>query len=102
MARLWRVRDRATFAAIRRDGVRRRVGPVVITRLDDGSVPPRVAYAIGRPVGNAAERNRLRRRLRALVADAAPTPGTYLVGAGRAAVTASHQELRDLVTEGLS
>ena len=35
--------------------------------------PPRVAFAIGRPVGNAVSRNRLRRRLRELLRGAAGT-----------------------------
>jgi ribonuclease P protein component len=105
MTRLWRVRDRATFAAIRRDGVRRRVGPLSITRLapaDGGSPVPAVAYAIGRPVGPAVARNRLRRQLRAIVAEVAPPAGTYLISAGPAAATTSYQDLRALVAEALS
>lgn len=58
--------------------------------------PPRVAFAIGRSVGNAVERNRLRRRLRAevrarsalLAADTA-----YLVSAGPRACVMSAGEL---------
>lgn len=105
MTRLWRVRDRASFAALRRDGVRRRVGALTITRLPEtagGSPVPAVAFAIGRPVGPAVARNRLRRRLRAVIADAAPAPGTYLVSAGPAAKTLSDQELRALVQRGLA
>ena len=65
---IWRVRDRATFEALA--GARRhRAGPVSLRHLSDGSDdPPRVAYAIGRRFGNAVERNRARRRLRAAVA----------------------------------
>src|SRR5687767_7701189 len=104
MARLWRVRDRASFAALRRDGVRRRVGPLTVTRLapDAGGSPvPAVAFAVGKPVGPAVARNRLRRRLRHLIADVAPPPGTYLVSAGPAAKTLSDQELRNLLQRGL-
>jgi len=102
MARVWRVRDRASFAALRREGERRRAGPLTVTRLADGSTPPRVAYAIGRPVGTAVDRNRLRRRLRAIVAGLDLEPGTYLVGAGPAASTLSDQELRATVTRTLT
>lgn len=99
MTRRWRVRDRATFAALRRDGARRRSGPVIVTRLADGCEPPRVAYAVGRPVGPAVARNRLRRRLRAVVADTPLQPGTYLVAAGPAAATLSDQDLRSAMHE---
>ena len=105
MTRPWRVRDRASFAALRRDGVRRRVGPLTVTRLDPalgGSPVPSVAFAIGRPVGSAVDRNRLRRRLRALVAEMAPPPGTYLLTPEPAAATLSHQELRLLVEAGMA
>jgi ribonuclease P protein component len=105
MARLWRVRDRATFAALRRDGARRRVGPLSVVRLDPergGSPRPAVAFAVGRPVGPAVTRNRLRRRLRAAIAAIDPKPGTYLVSAGPAARTLSDQELRDLVRRGFA
>lgn len=50
---------------------------------DPDASPPHVAYAIGRAVGGAVERNRLRRRLRPIMSDLAPSlpPGWYLVGA---------------------
>jgi ribonuclease P protein component len=60
--------------------------------------PPRVAFAIGRPVGNAVVRNRVRRRLRAVCAANAGdlAPGhCYLVGATSAAADATYGELDD-------
>lgn len=49
--------------------------------LDPEVAPPRVAFAIGRAVGTAVERNRLRRRLRALLASSDLPPGLFLLGA---------------------
>ena len=61
---IWRIRDRATFDALA-TGRRRRRGPISMTFLPgDPSVPPRVAYAVGKRVGPAVVRNRVRRRLR--------------------------------------
>ena len=50
---------------------------------DPAATPPRVAYAVCRAVGNAVERNRVRRRLRALARSHAAelAPGWYLLGA---------------------
>ncbi len=39
-----------------------------------------MAFAIGRAVGPAVVRNQVRRRLRALLSNAALPPGAYLVG----------------------
>jgi ribonuclease P protein component len=105
MARLWRVRDRASFAALRRDGVRRRVAALTIVRLPveaGGSPVPAVAFAIGKGVGPAVARNRARRRIKAIIAELGPAPGTYLVTAGRRALTLSDQDLRAQVAEALA
>jgi ribonuclease P protein component len=61
-----------------------------------------VAYAIGRRVGPAVVRNRLRRRLRAIFAEVAPPPGDYLVAADPAAADLSFSDLKALVTAALS
>jgi ribonuclease P protein component len=98
---IWRVRDRATFEALA--GARRqRAGPVSLRHLSDGSDdPPRVAYAIGRRFGNAVERNRARRRLRAAVAlesgELRPG-GVYLFAADRSVMTLPFPTLRAHVT----
>jgi ribonuclease P protein component len=56
-------------------------------------MPPRVAFAIGRACGPAVQRNRVRRRLRALLHDRELPPGLYLFGARPAAVSRSSSEL---------
>jgi ribonuclease P protein component len=60
-----------------------------------GPGPAAVAYAVGRKVGGAVVRNRLRRRLRALVAaHAGLRPGAaYLVTPDAAAAAMSPPEL---------
>jgi ribonuclease P protein component len=58
--------------------------------------PPRVAYALGRSVGGAVLRNRIRRRLRAAVRDCAGAlePGrAYLFGARPDAASMPYREL---------
>lgn len=68
----------------------------------DGT-PPRVGYAIGKVVGGAVTRNRVRRRLQAAVASVAPElgPGSYLIGAGPLAATASYAELATALVAAL-
>ena len=89
-----RVRDRRTFGALRRDGARQRSGPVTVTALRDPAAGgARVAYAVSRSVGGAVERNRLRRRLRAIVHDTELAPGAYLVAVSPAAAQLSFDEL---------
>ena len=102
MAVVWRVRDRATFASLRREGRRSRRGPLTVTYLPaEPGTPPRVAYAIGTTVGSAVARNRLRRRLRALVATAELAPGAYLIGAGPAASLLDEAGLRRVLSEAV-
>jgi RNase P protein component len=52
-----------------------------------------VAYALGRAIGPAVVRNRLRRRLQALLAGSSLPPGLYLIGAQSIAVQRSQSEL---------
>lgn len=70
----------------------------VTTTTDPG--PPAVGLVVSRAVGNAVTRNRVKRRLRALVAarlDTVPAGSLLVVRAQPAAATASSAELgRDL------
>ena len=58
--------------------------------------PPRVAYAVGRSVGNAVVRNRVRRKLRAATrenVDLLEDGSAYLVRARTGAATSPTSEL---------
>jgi ribonuclease P protein component len=93
-----RVGDRATFDALRRRGRRARSGPVTVVHVP-GSYEVRVAYAVGRKVGPAVVRNRIRRRLRAAVRDLDASSGglatgAYLVSVGSEAAGRTYRELR--------
>ncbi len=81
------VRTRAEFAALSRTRRRGRSGPVWVAHVavpTPGGAEPQVAYAVGRSVGTAVVRNRVRRRLRAVIAqfdtERGLPSGLYLVG----------------------
>ncbi len=89
-----RIQDRATFERLRREGTRLRIDPLWCSFVPDPEVTPtRVAFSIGRATGNAVVRNRLRRRLRAILAVSEPPPGVALVGAAPAAAELTFDEL---------
>lgn len=92
-----RIRRRSSFRALSRPGGRASHGPVSVAYAAVGEEAgvPLVAYAVGKPVGTAVVRNRVRRRLRAAVSAAAPAwpAGSYLVRAAPGAATATYHEL---------
>jgi ribonuclease P protein component len=91
---IWRVRERSSFRRLGVEGRRARAGALWCTFVIDPTIkPPQVAFAIGRAYGPAVVRNRLRRRLRALLAASPPPPGLYLIGAQPAAARQSSAEL---------
>ena len=92
------------FDRFRTDGRRVRGGALWCAWIPDAAaVPPRMAYAIGRSVGSAVVRNRLRRRLRALALDWARAgelrPGWYLVGATPAASAVDNATLASMFSQ---
>jgi ribonuclease P protein component len=97
LARAHRVKTPDDFRQIMRRG-RRSGGTLLVThalRTDDG--PVRFGFVVGRTVGNAVVRNRVRRRLRAIAHGLLPavTPGTAVVfRALPPAASGSSDELR--------
>jgi len=92
-----RVRDQRTFRALRRSRARGRSGPVAVTALAERAADvyeTRVAFAVGRRVGPAVVRNRVRRRLRAAARELDLPAGAYLVAAEPAAAALEYHDLR--------
>ena len=101
MVRVGPVRSRQTFAALRRPSGRGRHGPVSMSFVARADwTRTEVAYAVNRKVGNAVERNLLRRRMRAIVSEQAtelPT-GAYLVRVGLDGTALDFNELKAAMT----
>jgi len=90
----WRTRGRSAFEGLRRASTVRS-GPFTVSWLPAvPGQPPALAFAIGKRVGNAVVRNRLRRRLREAARHLVTLPpGTYLIRARPSAVALSFQEI---------
>lgn len=80
-----RLRGRAAFDRLRAEGRRHGVGPIRLVSRLDSTQNARIAFAIPRSVGNAVERNRIRRRIRAILDEEArlnpdfPARGDHLI-----------------------
>ena len=90
------------FDRFRTDGRRLRAGVLWCHWIADADArPPRVAFAVGRSVGGAVVRNRVRRQLRHALADEARgdrlPAGWYLIGATPGAADADGAALRAAV-----
>jgi ribonuclease P protein component len=92
-----RVRRREDFSATVRHGLRLAApGLVVHVTADTGTTPARAGFIIGRSVGTAVTRNRLRRQLRHLLAPrlpALPSGTDVVVRVTPGAVRQSRREL---------
>jgi ribonuclease P protein component len=102
-----RIRSHETFRSLRRPAGRGRSGAVRVAFVaPDSEVStacPLVAYAIGRRSGSAVRRNRIRRRLRAAVANVSRelSPGSYLVSADTEAQALPFPQLAAAVSEAM-
>ena len=92
------IRERDAFARLRREGSRHRIEPLWCSYVHDPQIaPPRVAFAIGRPVGTAVTRNRVRRRLKAVLRSSSVPAGLLLIGADPPIVELTFDELSERV-----
>ncbi|NQY57560.1 MAG: ribonuclease P protein component [Ilumatobacteraceae bacterium] len=94
------LRDRESFVRVRRHGVRLRAETLWCSFLPDPLVtPPCVGFAIPRAMGTAVARNRLRRRLRALLRTRDMPPGEYVFGTINTTRSANTSSIRRQSTE---
>ena len=98
--RLGRLKKRAEFLAVAKGRrVDRRAFALQALGPDDDRHPARVGFTVTKKVGTSTERNRIRRRLRAAIAEAADAarPGDDYVLIGRRA--ALSEPFPDLVAD---
>lgn len=102
-----RLRHRTDFRAAAAAGLRASVGAFVVQarrRAEDG--PVRIGFTVSRQVGNAVERNRVRRRLREMVRLAAgggmQGGHDYVLIGRRAALAAPFGRMRQELDAALS
>jgi ribonuclease P protein component len=106
LARSARLHRRDEFRIATRQG--RRVsapGLVLHARVDPTSAAPRVGFVVGRPVGPAVTRNRVRRRLQHLIAsrlERLPAGAQLVVRATPAAAGRSSQRLGVALDDALT
>ena len=104
MAAIGPIRSRHTHEALRRSSSRGRSGPLTVLFLEQKSwSDAEVSYAISRRVGTAVVRNRLRRRLKAIMTELAPSlvAGAYVVRTGPGSSTLDYEELRVAMSRAL-
>ncbi len=97
------IRGRQSFATLSRTGRRIRQGSLWCTWCPlPHSSATHVAFAIGRAYGPAVTRNRLRRRLRAILHDLDREqrlpPGLLLIGSTSATIELTFDQLTETVT----
>jgi ribonuclease P protein component len=97
-----RIRERRAFERLSRHGTRVRSASLWCSYLHDPELEaPHVAFAIGRAVGPAVVRNRLRRRIRTVLHELSRTgdlPTCWLsIGARATATELTFDQLRDEV-----
>jgi ribonuclease P protein component len=95
--RMESIRSHRTFAALRRTPHRGRSGPIAVSFVEQPCWSrTEIAFAINRRVGNAVVRNRLRRRLRAIMGEhvAGLPTGAYVISTGPEGPGLTFEELK--------
>jgi ribonuclease P protein component len=101
-----RLTKRADFLAAR-EGLRAAAGPVLVQARDrHDALPARIGFTVTKKAGNAVERNRIRRRLRAAARDAmdrkARAGFDYVLIARREAISAPYPALIESLGRALA
>jgi len=103
---IWRIRSRSIFADLAESGRRVRSGPIRMMYVPLPSEHPQLAMAMGRRFGNAVERNRARRRVRAAFAagwQPGRSPmGAFLVSGNRQLLTARFSSIVEATSDCLT
>lgn len=73
------LRGDSDFAAVFREGRRQDGGLLAVRALPNGLEEVRLGFNIGKKIGSAVDRNRVRRRLRHIVRQLGPSPGYDIV-----------------------
>jgi len=99
-----KITNRATFELLRKSRYRGRSGAVGAIYVNTGKKKVEVGYAIGIKIGGAVVRNRLRRRVRAVIDELGEelAPGAYQISCGPEAELLSHEMLVRAVREACS
>lgn len=102
-----RAMQRADFKAVSKG--RRYMSAMITLQADARSTPPgkpRFGFVVTKKTGNAVERNRMRRRLRAAIREtkaiAGSEPADFVIVGRRALLTASFDRILSELTQGLS
>ncbi|HVE94406.1 MAG TPA: ribonuclease P protein component [Acidimicrobiales bacterium] len=100
-----RLGRRAAFRRLAASSVRARSGPVGVRWAPPGDLPVvAVGFAVTTRQGSAVVRNRMRRRVRGIVAEAGSVwpPGDYLITLEAPVATMAHGKLRDHVERAVT
>jgi len=103
MRRAHRLRQRRDFAAAYRRGKQYRGDLIVLRAVRNDGPLTRFGFSVGRAVGNAVVRNRVKRRLREAARSLPVESGwDVVVNARQGAASARYSELKDQLCELLS
>ena len=81
-----RLTGSARFERVLRKGARCRRGGITLIGMERSGMPTRVGLIVGRRVGSAVKRNRVRRRIRAVLREIRLSDGVDYVVIGTSAV----------------